>query len=136
MRGAAACRASPPGSRERFSVRSKASKSRSSAVAAGSQGSVSGGRPNGKGAALSDEERTAARRENPLDGLLPWTRFEDETSLGAGARRKPSRGCERLWTERSEGWNPRGIEWTRLGDIAMRAETLAVSLVPKGSGRT
>jgi hypothetical protein len=32
----------------------------------------------------------------------PWTRLWDETSSRAAARNKPSRGCDRLRTDRSE----------------------------------
>jgi hypothetical protein len=86
----------------------------------GGFGCLSDGRPTAWGQVVSDEETAAARRENPLDELSPWTRLRDETSLQAEARRKT---VERLRTPGD------GTEWrlgslrdwlTRFGDVAMR----------------
>jgi hypothetical protein len=69
---------------------------------------------------VSDEDTVAARRENPLDELCPWTRLRDETSPRAGVRRKT---VERLrapvdGTERRRGSLR---DWlTHFGDVAMR----------------
>ena len=89
---------------------------------------------NGKGAAAADEAEGAARREKPLNGHMSWTRLGDETSPGAGVRSKPSRGCERLWTERSRALGaPADVDAP--GDVAKRAETLADPPVRKDAGR-
>jgi len=57
---------------------------------------------NGKGAERSDEERSLRGEGNPLNEQDPGRGCGMKQARGAGARRKPSRGCEHLRTERIE----------------------------------
>lgn len=90
---------------------------------------------NGKGANGGEEPLRCAEGETP-GREVSCTRLGDEIRSEAGTRRKPSGGCERLRTERSEGWRPRGCEWTRTGDVAKRTETQAVGLNRKGTAES
>jgi hypothetical protein len=55
-----------------------------------------------QGGSSSRRGRVAVQSGETPEREEPWTRLWDETSSRAAERRKPSRGCDRLRTDRSE----------------------------------
>jgi len=74
-----------------------------------------------RGQLLPKRKGGCAGREPP-EREGPWTWQRDEISLQARVRRKTSKGCESLRTERSDGVGVVAARWLRTGDVAKRAE--------------
>jgi hypothetical protein len=118
----------------RILPRSKTSKSRSSSRGRRAKASVSARRVNDKGVQPPDEGGRLRKGTKPLNGKDPWTWLRDATSPRAGARSKPSRGCDNLRTERSEDLESLAVV-DAPGDVMTRDRNPGSGLRPRGLPR-